>query len=714
MIKKRVMSSLLAAVLVFSFAGCGQEAQNTSGEAGAALVEPVIEAVSGEKAAYRNLYNYKVYSASVYPTVKEYSFAKTTEIENYGAFWGGSVEDKSVLAYGSTETIDEQIENMEERIADMDENIVKTQEKLDEGLAPDLEEEKRLIQVLGEFDQRKPPETVQAADGSGTVTNPEYSKWESERRVFEGKYRILSHDIDMRQESFRQQKELYELERAYLVEQLNDMKTSRKENVVYAKESGEVVALKLKDSAQMNAEEAVVAVGNTTEKILRTDYISKSDMAKAQEVYALINGVRYEVEYVPMSNDEYTEITAEGGKAYTTFKFAGDASAVEIGGYGVVTLFTDKKENVLSVPKSALRKDENGYFVYVMKNGDSVYTSVKIGMTDGAYTEILSGLAEGDVVMVDTVMEYSGETVQVAYGSYSTTFKNNGHMVYSESEVVNNPVEYGTTYFGEYLVVPYQHVEKGDVIATIRVKKDEITIQRNKVKLQRAQERLNELIAENNENNAETIEARQEEIAELEELIREMEADAATTEIKAPRSGMITNLGRYETETILYYESFIVEIADETSCYLELENTNQLLNYGNNVEITYNGQDGSSMFSTGVVASISAAGVSSELQSENAYILLPEESIPDMAVSNLNRENYWNRNRYQVTATVRKMDNILVVPRNAVRDIDGCAYVYVKDEQGNVKAISFVAAGYNASEYWVIEGLTEGMKLCLK
>ena len=103
-----------------------------------------------------------------------------------------------------------------------------------------------------------------------------------------------------------------------------------------------------------------------------------------------------------------------------------------------------------------------------------------------------------------------------------------------------------------------------------------------------------------------------------------------------------------------------------------------------------------------------------EQNNGNAYILLPEESIEDMAQSNYNRESYWNPNRYQVTATVRSMDNILVVPRNAVREIEGRPYVYVKDDQGNVKAVGFVAAGYNASEYWVIEGLTEGMELCLK
>ena len=44
----------------------------------------------------------------------------------------------------------------------------------------------------------------------------------------------------------------------------------------------------------------------------------------------------------------------------------------------------------------------------------------------------------------------------------------------------------------------------------------------------------------------------------------------------------------------------------------------------------------------------------------------------------------------------------------------GTIRITLKYEQGKVKAVGFVAAGYNSSEYWVIEGLTEGMELCLK
>ncbi len=725
MIKRSKIKSLLALMLAVSLCGCGADAKQTGAGAEIALVEPIVEGVSGETAEYRNIYNFKTYSASVYPMITEYSYAKGMQLEGYDAFFGASVKKNDTLVHGSTQSLDDQIESMEERIATMDEDIAEAQKELEEKLAPDKEQ-------LGTYkwayeaylNGQAPAEMIPAADGSGMVSNPEYAAWQKEQTRWEGQYRILNHSIYMQEEAFRQRKELYELERAYLCDQLAALKSSRKENILSAKKDGIVVGLAIRgvtddDAAltkyrYMDAETSVVAVGDMSTKILKTDYISRSDLSKVKEYYALINGKRYEVKYIPMSNEEYTKITAAGDKPYTTFEFVGDASDVEVGGFAVITMFSEKKENVLSVPQSAIRKDETGNYVYVMKGGDSVYTPVKIGVSDGAYTEIVSGLSQGDMVLTESALSYSNETVTVKRGGYSTEFKNNGRMVYSQWENVPNPVEYGTTYFGEYKIQIYQYVEKGDVIATVRVKTDDITIQRNKTKLQRAQERLAELIAENNENNAKTIEAKKEEIAEIEELIAEMENDGRTTEIRAPRSGIVTGLAWLENEDIISYETLIAQISDSSTCYLEVKNSNQLLNYGNEVTVSYRSLDESMKTCTGTVANVSNMGMSSDLEMEYAYIKLSQESISDMALTNLRRENYWNQYRYQVTAKVREMDGILVVPKKAVVEIEGRTYVYVKDEQGKVKAVGFVAAGYNSSEYWVIEGLTEGMELCLK
>lgn len=756
--RKTGVSLLLTAALVLSLCGCGSTAVETS-KTEIELIEPVNAASNTEAAAYRNLYDATVYSAFVYPTVGEYSFAQDTEIESFGAFLGEEVSKGQVLIYGSTESLDNQIESMEERITNMEEEIAEAEKTLSENLAEPKEKLKWLKDCVDAYEKVKPAEQVYAStleenndeaeeDTAGTVSggdsvvgdepatdkdggdaaeqeepkedklvsNPAYAAWEKEANVFIGQYRILAHSINVQEENFRQRKELYELEHAYYLEQLEALKAQRSEYLVTAKAAGEVMAVPEVGygTYRAAAEEMIVAVGDTEEKVLKCDFINKADVAAAKDLYAVIDGVRYEIEYQPMDTDEYSKLSATGAKVYSTFTLLGDTSQVQVGDFAVITLFAEKKEQVLSIPKEALHKDETGYYTYVMQDGETVSMPVKVGISDGVYTEITSGLTEGAQVLVEKAAEYSAETVTVEKGSFHSSFEGKGQMYYPITETVYNTIEYGTVYFGEYQVAEYAKVEKGDVIATVRVVLDEITLQRNETKLQRAKERLADLYADGEEENEKAIEAKLEEIVDLEELLADMKAAGATTEIRATSSGIIVGLGDYEREDILGYNSGMAVIADASTCYVVVEDENNQINYGNQVTITYTNQENQQMQSSGTVANLSPAGVSADLQTTNSYILLPEEAIADMAVINTNGNEWWNRYRYTVTATIREMDNVLVVPKKAVTEKNGCTYVNVVDEQGNVTACSFVAGGYDASNYWVIEGLSEGMVICLE
>ena len=108
---------------------------------------------------------------------------------------------------------------------------------------------------------------------------------------------------------------------------------------------------------------------------------------------------------------------------------------------------------------------------------------------------------------------------------------------------------------------------------------------------------------------------------------------------------------------------------------------------------------------------MSKAGVGRELQKDTKKILLPEESVESVLQGAISGD-WWNRYRYTVSANVRTMDNVIVVPRTAVYDNGGKTYVYVKDADGSIKVRFFVSGGYNDRYYWVVEGLTEGMEIC--
>ena len=92
----------------------------------------------------------------------------------------------------------------------------------------------------------------------------------------------------------------------------------------------------------------------------------------------------------------------DGNTAYipVTFEFNSTENVIP-GSFAEIWLLTGRRENVLSVPVSAITEEQGLYFVY-LKLDESCYRKqeVTLGESDGIRTEILSGLESGDNVVV--------------------------------------------------------------------------------------------------------------------------------------------------------------------------------------------------------------------------------------------------------------------------------------------------------------------------
>lgn len=699
----------LTALTIF-LSGCGRtEAVQSNPAETETLLEPVGAAAEYEEAAYRDLYQAKVYSAAVFPRVEEYTFQEAVTFSGFAAYPGEKVKKGGALAYADTSLLETQIETMEENLRAMEEDFAEYREVTQEAIEKPADELQNLKYIVEAYRKAEPkPEDF------------DYEQWKKEYSGFEGRYRILAHSTDTLRLELEQKTELYELDYAWNVELLESMKEQLSQNVVHAARQGEIVAIApLAERNSVPEGMPVVAVGDRGEKLLICEYINQAVVNQAQDIYALIDGVRYEIAYRPVETETFHELSAQGETVYTSFALKDAGEEVQVGDFAVIVVMAKRCEQALSVPKAAIHKDESGYYVYVIKDGESVYTPVKTGMSDGVYTQILSGLEQKDKVQIGEARRYGQLTAEVERSSFHSEFEGGGYMLYPSSVTVENPIEYGTVYYVETKAALYQHVEKGEVLAEIRVQPDEIALQRQKQKLLRLEERLRDMEKDAAQAAADTaveraIEQKKEEIEEIRALIADMEEDGAVTQIKADCSGIIINVTGHEAEDILSPKEVLFEIADENTCYVVVENTNQLLHYGNQVTIAYQDLEGNAKTAEGTVANLSEAGVSKSLRSEYSLILLSPEVIGEMAVTTQGQEGWWSRNLFAVSACIREMDNVLVVPAKAVYEMNGNTYVYVVGEDGAVTAHSFVAGGYDSTGYWVIEGLTEGMKVCLK
>jgi RND family efflux transporter MFP subunit len=66
-----------------------------------------------------------------------------------------------------------------------------------------------------------------------------------------------------------------------------------------------------------------------------------------------------------------------------------------------INIVLDERKGVLAVPEKALRSEGGKRVVYVVDGEGSVAHTVRVGRRGGGYIEILEGLKEGDVVLVN-------------------------------------------------------------------------------------------------------------------------------------------------------------------------------------------------------------------------------------------------------------------------------------------------------------------------
>lgn len=93
---------------------------------------------------------------------------------------------------------------------------------------------------------------------------------------------------------------------------------------------------------------------------------------------------------------------AADGFAYIPVTFGFDnTDGIVPGAFVEVYLLAEKRENVVSLPWSALTEEQGAYFVYIQEAPEVYHKrEVKIGADDGRRVEVLSGLSAGERVVM--------------------------------------------------------------------------------------------------------------------------------------------------------------------------------------------------------------------------------------------------------------------------------------------------------------------------
>ena len=315
------------------------------------------------------------YDGEINPSMQVLQFPRRGTFLEYRALLGDTVEKGQVVAVTQPE-YEQQIEDLTEMIEGLQTDYNNTVTNYDNELATNAWRAGQLREVIEMMD-------------------PEMDGFDDICISFE---LMLSEGEKIKVQK-RQYIERAEKEIAFQKEKLARFQAKNESNVIKAPESGTITYLadlKVGDGVGVNTYPIVLA--DTGKVLVQCEYINESKMERMKFSYAVKDGKRYELQYVPYEDGEYERKNAKGEGVYTFFEVVNADESIQFGEDIKVITVEEHRENILIIPTECIHRKDGKPFVYVDNNGNKESVFIEIGIADDFNTEVLSGLQEGDKI----------------------------------------------------------------------------------------------------------------------------------------------------------------------------------------------------------------------------------------------------------------------------------------------------------------------------
>ncbi|MBE5943834.1 MAG: efflux RND transporter periplasmic adaptor subunit [Lachnospiraceae bacterium] len=263
---------------------------------------------------------------------------------------------------------------------------------------------------------------------------------------------------------------MHEYEINSLNEEIGKYQKILDEGTLVAKHSGYVTYIKdLSDSDMVSYGENVIIISDYEDT-----YISLVETpVEAREIdiytsyHTYVNGEKEELEFYDYLPEEMMIAQNKGLYPTLRMKFLDESKSPEIGNNIIIYFYTEYKENVLLVGNDSLYQDEQGTYVNVKSENGVEQRYIEVGQKDNYYTEVVSGLSEGELIA------YSSEAVvPKEYDELTVELQDYKMIYFMESNRILDTTS--KKYYSDYegtissvAVADGDMVEKGDLICVI-------------------------------------------------------------------------------------------------------------------------------------------------------------------------------------------------------------------------------------------------------
>lgn len=369
---KGTISLLLAAgFIVAGLTGCGSTEPT---EPVPELIEPVGVDVDTVKVKKMNLSSENSYQGEIIPEIKGLYFTSSGNIDKLYVSEGDKVKKGQLLA----------------TLTSANSGVKKLQRQL---------EEKKSINKDTNYTMQC---GIDRLKEELSQLKKEKKKAKKKDQIKGLKMQITEKEQDIKLERLRlsQQKETQALEIKQMKEDIAAAKQQTKESKLYSPVNGEIISTTGGSGYMVQGGVTAINVANMDKPRIRTEYIGASVLGKASSYIATVNGKKYKVK-VEEQNVSAFDIEMGQNPSNTWFDFEEEVN-LKVGDSATIDLYNNTAKDALVVPSNAVFKSKSERYVYLVQGNAKKKTPVTVGTVTDAYTQLLTGVKEGDVVYVQS------------------------------------------------------------------------------------------------------------------------------------------------------------------------------------------------------------------------------------------------------------------------------------------------------------------------
>lgn len=341
------------------------------------LLVPVNTVDNTEVATYRDIFDVKTYSANVSLDYKVLAFSQDGTFDTYKVAIGDNVKKGQVLASLSDELYENELEQLQQSYDDLQSNY-QDNKKLKE-----LE-----FKIIKEKLKAEEKKLKNAKEEDKTQIKYNIEKLKIDRKNIEDEIAISKSGYDADVKIYKNKIQL--------------LKDKMSSNDIVAPFDG-IIAYeeKIERGSFINSETPIMRILDTSQKYITCEMSLVSMVENSSKYYAVINGKQYDLKYKMASvNDAQNSLGFFNVNC--KFTLVNEDDSLQLGDSGLIYFFLKNKENVLSVTNDAIYSEGmNKFYVYCINDNQKEKVYVETGLVTALYTEIKSGLKEGDVVVVE-------------------------------------------------------------------------------------------------------------------------------------------------------------------------------------------------------------------------------------------------------------------------------------------------------------------------